>query len=189
MITYSILFAYIYIYLPFISSSQNILHLNNKTKSSTNKDDSYVYFTLHIPDNIPQPNSNLIIQVSPDTSTTPYEFHDPDLFISKTIETPTHETSSYSTSQYGADILSIPSTDIFAKDTIYIGVFCHIKCSFILEAYLSSTIEIVSEKQYTFTIQQRGSMLFEFQTSVQFFQLFLLVFGELYGHFNDHAHD
>ena len=163
MITYTILFLCVCMYLPFVTSS-TVLRLNTKTKSSITNDDTYRYFTLHLPDNIPQPNSNLIIQVSPDTSTTPYEFQDPDLFISKITETPTHETSTYSTSQYGADILSIPSNDISPNDTIHIGVFCHIKCSFILEAYLSSTIEIISEKQYTFTIQQRGSMLFEFQT-------------------------
>ena len=140
------LFAIVFL-VKFTLSQKNknsILTLDKVLMGKIDKDNSFDYYELSLPKNIPK--NNLLVFTARESKILINEndevFSDPDILISKKNKKPKNinEADWYSQT-FGNDIITIPSKDLVNLKTLYVGLYCEKKCRYNLKAYLTKEIE------------------------------------------------
>ena len=107
-------------------------------------DNSYDFYELIIPDNIPK-NNLLVFTVSEnklEINKDDQLFSDPDLYISKTNFTKRKELSDYYSEKFGNDIVTIPFNELKEINKLYLSLYCERKCKYNLKAYFTKELEL-----------------------------------------------
>ena len=125
-------------------NKNSILTLDKVLMGKIDKDNSYDYYELSLPKNIPK--NNLLVFTARESKLLMNEneevFSDPDILISKKNKTPKNiDEADWYSQTFGNDIITIPSKDLVKLEKLYVALYCEKKCRYNLKAYLTKEIE------------------------------------------------
>ena len=158
----SILQLFIFISLISTTLSQSInLVLNKTVIGATNKDDSFNYYKLKLPQEI-EKNKFILVFTVKESQKGFLEgedlFSDPDIHISKKNFPKNKDDAQWYSQKYGNDILTIPPDEVWGGEEFYISMFCEFKCRYELNSYLAEEVEVEIGKINTVTLSGMSSV-------------------------------
>ena len=136
------------------------LILDEISSGKINKDNSFDFFELDLPNNIPEKNLLAFtvkenkIKVSNDEEL----FSDPDVYISKTAFPKNKEESDWFSERFGNDIVTITFKELNEINKLYISLYCERKCKYNLKSYITKEIELKLGQINSITLSKHNSI-------------------------------
>ena len=136
------------------------LILDEISSGKINKDNSFDFFELDLPNNIPEKNLLVFtvkenkIKVSNDEEL----FSDPDVYISKTAFPKNKEESDWFSERFGNDIVTITFKELNEINKLYISLYCERKCKYNLKSYITKEIELKLGQINSITLSKHNSI-------------------------------
>jgi len=136
-------------------------------------DKSYAYFKLRIPEIKANYSQFLLIEArrNVDQDLLDNVFSDPNLYISTVDQHPSPSSSTWSSSRFGDEIISIDQKYVKSGAFFYMSVYCEFKCNFILDAKLYTNYELKEDKVYTLSMIPDDVMKITFKSKTKFEKL------------------
>ena len=188
----NILFLFsIFFLVQFTISQKNknsILTLDKVLMGKIDKDNSFDYYELSLPKNIPK--NNLLVFTARESKILINEndevFSDPDILISKKNKKIKNisEADWYSQT-FGNDIITIPSKDLVKLGTLYVALYCEKKCRYNLKAYLTKEIEFNLGNMNSIKLSNHNSINYRLPIkNIQYEELKIVAYSPEQKHFH-----
>ena len=149
---YALFLTLLMIVLNVISSAPALIALDQVYRGSLS-DKTYAYLKLEIPkmDENNTDSEFLLIEARRNEQQDILDniFSDPNLYISQKEEYPGPQKSTWSSSRFGDEIISISQNYVKTGAIFYISVYCEFKCNYYLDAKLYKNYVMKDEKAYT----------------------------------------
>ena len=173
-----LLLKYLLCLLPVVLS-QTIKEITESTpKQSSLAAGTGAYYYFEVPDN--STDYYLMVKVTPNSDLDAFDniFSDPNLYISTTNKFPSnHHNAEWYSQRFGDEIITIDNKYVKPKTMFYIGVFCELKCNYILSAKLYKNYVMRENIIYGVSLKPDETIRVKFTTKEQFNELAVSCIG------------
>ena len=150
----------------FISCSYDIKEIElNQIMRGSLTDGEYDFFKITLPAEVDK-NGTLVFVLEPSTYLDRLNdiVSDPNLYISIDESHPNELKHTWASKRFGSEVISIGGAYINPFQYFYIGVHCVEKCNYCLTITHVKNIPLVGSKIYSFTLEEKTVMKFNFHT-------------------------
>ena len=165
----------------------NNLNLNQISSGKINKDNSYDYYELFLPESIPK-NNLLVFTVREDKikiNKNEELFSDPDIYISKTDFAKNKDQSDWYSERFGNDIVTILSKELKDINKLFISLYCERKCKYNLKSYFTKELELKLGTINSIKLSKHNSIHYSLKIkNVNYTQLKVIAYSPEKKHFH-----